>query len=207
MKLINEGAEAKIYSDRYLGVDVIVKDRIRKGYRIKEIDEVLRAQRTKGEARILYTASSNGLNVPGVLLVDGTRLYIRRIYGTSLHEYTNGSVRIPESRLSRALYDAGAYGGQLHNLDIAHGDYTPANMMLDRNGALWIIDFGLGEKTRSVEEKALDILLMKRALPKFLFAKFLSGYRKSSKDHAQILKRLAEIERRGRYQTRTLSTG
>lgn len=206
MKIIGEGAEAKIYSGKLLGVDIVIKDRIKKGYRIKEIDGILRKQRTKKEAKILYAASSSGLNVPNVLLVDGTRLYIKRIKGNGLHEYINGNLRISKTGLSRAVYTAGVCCGALHNLDIAHGDYTPANMIIDNKGVLWIIDFGLAETTRSVEEKALDLLLIRRALQKELFALFLDGYRKNCSAHAQVIQRLNEVERRGRYQTRTLIT-
>ena len=206
MKNINEGAEARIYSGRFLGTDVVIKDRIQKRYRIKELDDSIRKQRTKDEARALYAASSHGLNVPNVLLVEGATLYIRRIDGTSLHEYINGGLRMPALTLARAVYDAGVACGILHSLDISHGDYTPANMMVDRKGELWIIDFGLVERTKSVEEKALDLLLMKRAVPSRLFGPFLKGYRQGCASHAGVIKRLAEIERRGRYQTRTLLT-
>lgn len=206
MKEIGEGAEAKVYEGELLGIRIVVKDRIRKRYRIPEIDSELRQKRTKIEARLLYTASANGLNVPNVLLVDGSRLFIRKIDGKNLHEAINGSMQIVPERLNRAIYDSGVCCGALHNLDIAHGDYTPANMMVDRNGTLWIIDFGLAETTRSVEEKALDLLLMKRAVPSKLFGSFLKGYRKSCTSSVEIINRLAEIERRGRYQTRTLIT-
>jgi TP53 regulating kinase-like protein len=206
LKIINEGAEAKIYGGRFLGTDVVIKDRIQKRYRIKELDDSIRAQRTKNEARALYAASSHGLNVPNVLLVEGTNLYIRKIAGTSLHEYINGRLKMPGAMLGRAAHDAGTACGILHNLDISHGDYTPANMMIDRKGELWIIDFGLAERTRSAEEKALDLLLMKRAVSAKLFESFLKGYRKSCTSHAEIINRLMEIEQRGRYQTRTLVT-
>ncbi len=204
MKMMGEGAEAKVYSGNFLGVEVVIKDRVRKRYRIKEIDDSLRKRRTKTEARMLYAASSNGINAPNVLLVDGTKLYIRRIKARNLHEYTNGGMVMAGAKMGHALYSAGVQCGILHNIGIAHGDFTPANMMIDGDGGLWIIDFGLAEATRSAEDKALDLLLMKRAVSKGLFARFLSGYRKSSVAHAEITRRLAEIERRGRYQTRTL---
>lgn len=206
MRKIAEGAEAKIYEGDLLGIRVVVKDRVRKMYRIREIDSELRQKRTKREARLLYTASTNGLNVPNVLLVDGSRLFIRKINGKSLHEFINGALKIAPAKLNRVMHRAGIYCGALHNLDIAHGDYTPANMMLDKDDMLWIIDFGLAETTKSIEEKALDLLLMKRAVPANLFESFLKGYREGCNSHAEITGRLGEIERRGRYQTRTLLT-
>ncbi|MCL4379346.1 MAG: Kae1-associated serine/threonine protein kinase [Candidatus Marsarchaeota archaeon] len=207
MRLISEGAEARIYETRFLGMDTIVKERAAKRYRIKQLDDKLRRQRTKSEARLLYAASSHGMNVPNPLLVGLTSICMRRIRGRSLHEFTTGFARIGRARLSGALHDAGVYCGLLHNLDIAHGDYTPANLMLDNAGELWIIDFGLAKSTKSPEEKALDLLLMKRSVSQDLFQRFLAGYRKSCAYSGEMIKRLAEIERRGRYQTHTLMAG
>ncbi len=205
MKIIGEGAEAKIYQGRFLGFDTIVKDRIKKRYRIDLIDNALRKQRTKREAKILYMAATNGLMVPSVLFVGDTTLIIKKIDGVGLHEIINENT-IGESKYRDLLFLAGRYAGIMHNLNIAHGDYTPANMMLDKSNRLWIIDFGLSEITSSIEEKALDLLLMKRAIPKSLFENFLKGYRTECKDADKTIARLAEIEKRGRYQTRTLLT-
>lgn len=207
MKILSEGAEAKIYGTRFLGIDAIVKDRIAKRYRIKEIDGQIRAQRTKREARILGLASASGINTPRVMAVSKTRIYMSSINGTGLASIMRGDHSVPGGRLAEAIYNAGIAAGKLHNIDIAHGDYTPANLMIGNDGTLWVIDFGLAEITKSVEEKALDLLLMKRSLDKMLYGRFMEGYKKSSKIHSEVEKRLAEIERRGRYQTRTLMPG
>ena len=52
-KIIAQGAEAKIL----LSNNFIIKDRIKKSYRIKEIDEKIRTRRTKSEAKLLQKAS------------------------------------------------------------------------------------------------------------------------------------------------------
>jgi len=204
--MISEGAEAKIYSGKMLGIDVIVKDRIKKPYRIAEIDNPLRHQRTRTEAKILFLASSSGLNVPSVLLIGRTTLTIKKIDGIALHKIIDENT-LPPKKLKKIISSAGTYAAMLHDLDISHGDLTPANMMVDKRGGLWIIDFGLAEMTPSIEEKALDLLLMKRSISGAMFNAFLDGYKKKSKRCAEILPRLNEIERRGRYQTRTLLTG
>ncbi len=147
------------------------------------------------------------MNVPNVLLVERTSICMGRIRGRSLHEFTMGLARIGSARLGRAMHDAGVCCGMLHNIGIAHGDYTPANLMLDNADRIWIIDFGLAESTKSTEEKALDLLLMKRSVRPGLFRRFLAGYRKSCGSSGEIMGRLAEIEKRGRYQARTLMAG
>jgi len=54
MKILFQGAEAKIF----LIEDKIVKDRIPKSYRIPELDNKIREQRTKKETKLLNKASS-----------------------------------------------------------------------------------------------------------------------------------------------------
>ncbi len=58
--------------------------------------------------------------------------------------------------------------------------------------------------TGSMEDKALDLLLMKRSINTMQFRAFADGYKAQGKDAAGVMKRLGEIEKRGRYQTRTL---
>ena len=94
--------------------------------------------------------------------------------------------------------------GRLHDSGIAHGDYTPANIIVGKDGP-HVIDFGLSELTYSVEEDALDVLLMKRSIAKTSYLGFIEGYRRSNPKAVEVLKRLVVVERRGRYQTRTLS--
>ena len=62
MKLIAQGAEAKIYESG----DSILKHRIKKSYRLKQLDDKLRKDRTRAEARILKRASRAGIQVPSV---------------------------------------------------------------------------------------------------------------------------------------------
>ena len=51
--LIGKGAEADISKGRYIEWESITKERIKKGYRIKELDELIRIRRTVKEARFL----------------------------------------------------------------------------------------------------------------------------------------------------------
>ena len=64
MKLIAQGAEAKLYKDRGL----LIKYRAPKEYRIQEIDGRLRKSRTRREARILQKLA--GLDFPSPRLVE-----------------------------------------------------------------------------------------------------------------------------------------
>ena len=190
---ISNGAEANVYRSNMLGINCIVKARQKKAYRAALLDNEIREQRTRTEARILALARRQGINTPSLLLVSKYNITMEFIDGKLLSEITN----------DKYMGDAGIMLGSLHNNNIAHGDFTPANIMLS-NDKLWVIDFGLSEITESIESKALDLLLMKRSIKPINFKRFLLSYKKSSKEHKSITAKLKELEMRGRYQNRTL---
>ena len=196
---ISEGAEAFVYEAQVFGLDTVIKSRIRKMYRIRDIDERIRTTRTKKEARVLSIASKAGICVPAVLLVDKYDICMERIKGENLNLLLKS-----ETYADKIFYQLGIYAGLMHNVGITHGDYTPANIMVDKKGKPWVIDFGLSEMTNSLEEAALDLLLMKRSISQGQFEVFIDSYKKHCKNAAEIIKRLTDIEKRGRYQTRTL---
>ena len=45
--LMEKGAEANIYSGQWMDQEILIKKRIPKSYRIKELDSYLRKKRTK----------------------------------------------------------------------------------------------------------------------------------------------------------------
>ena len=69
-KVIGIGAEARLYRTKWRGRDVVVKHRIPKLYRHKEIDDKLRQGRTKGEARLLALARMAGVRTPIIYDID-----------------------------------------------------------------------------------------------------------------------------------------
>lgn len=194
MKMISEGAEAKIYEIDLFGAKAIMKRREEKKYRVKELDQKLRKERTKAEARIMARLL-HVLNVPKIAGAGQFSIIMEKLEGRLLKD-----MRITPLQIS----EAGRILGKMHEMNIAHGDFTPANLMSCKNG-LYVIDFGLSEMTNSFEEKALDMLLMKRSIPKDLYLIFERSYSKSFSEHAVVLERLKEIEKRGRYQIRTLA--
>ena len=75
MKFIAQGAESKLF----LSKDKVIKDRFRKTYRIKEIDDRLRKSRTKREAKILDKLKKTGFPIPRLIKTNETdTLEIRR---------------------------------------------------------------------------------------------------------------------------------
>lgn len=199
MKILAEGAEAIVYGTELGGIAALLKRRMQKRYRIKEMDTKIRTARSRNEARIIAEVSKAGINSPRLLLFDGYDIYMTKIGGEKLNQILDSG-----KTNTRLFEEIGVMLGRLHNADVAHGDYTPANIIVGRDGP-YVIDFGLSEITTSMEEKSLDVLLMKRSIAKSGYSSFITGYKRSSTRSKEVLERLAIVERRGRYQVRTLS--
>ncbi len=198
---ISEGAEAELYASSFAGIGAVIKRRLRKRYRVAALDEEIRSERTRREARLMSAANLGGVRTPHVLLVGPQELWMERIAGETLNRILErgGTVR------AEAFETAGAYLGLLHAAGIVHGDYTPANIMLDGR-MVYVIDFGLGGRSLGEEDRAIDLLLMKRSIRMGSYRAFVRGYAGAFAGSGRVLERLGEIEERGRYSTRTLLT-
>ncbi len=195
------GAEAELYKTRVLGEKAVVKKRGEKKYRVKELDEKLRRTRTRTEARILAEAKKTGVRVPAILEISEYEITMELVEGKLLREKLNEK---NDRSISRVLSIAGSYLASLHNANIVHGDFTPANIIVSKAKPV-IIDFGLGGFSREQEDKAVDLLLMKKALAdKKKYSAFLHAYAKKASNAPAILKQLEEIEQRGRYVVRAM---
>lgn len=94
----------------------------------------------------------------------------------------------------RECEEAGRILARLHEADIIHGDYTPANLIKDDR--IHVIDFGLGFISSDIEDKAVDVFTMLRAIDEK--DAFLEGYTAYGKA-GSVLKRLKKVEKRVRY--------
>ena len=194
--LIYQGAEAKIFLDN----SVILKSRVPQSYRHKTLDDKIRVQRTRREAKVLSKALESGANVPKVLVVEKFDLQMQFIEGDRLSEKLNS---YNESKQFSIMREIGVQTAIIHDNNIIHGDLTTSNIIFS-NRKIFLIDFGLGFVSRKIEDKAVDIHLIKQALEakhfqnhKDLFEKFLEGY--NPKEKQKILARLEAVEKRGRY--------
>lgn len=202
-KLIAQGAEAKIFLDK----SIVSKERIPKGYRHPQLDEQIRRQRTKREGRILHKALSLNIQVPKILNANEKgeprskfNLELDYIDGDRLSETLNSYDEKLQFRIMKKL------GGQvslLHENNLIHGDLTTSNTIW-KDDKVFIIDFGLGFVSTKIEDKAVDLHLIKQALEakhfqnhEDLFKNFCKGYK--WEDANKILERLVVVEKRGRY--------
>lgn len=196
-KLIFQGAEAKVY----LQDNIITKDRIPKSYRHKDLDNQIRKSRTKRESKLLAKALSQNIQVPKILNTEKFSLTIEYLEGDKLSNTLNSYEKKKQLETMKKL---GKETSKLHAADIIHGDLTTSNCILKGN-KIYIIDFGLGKISHKIEDKAVDLHLIKEALEakhfqnsKELFISFLEGYT-TSEDSKKTIERLTIVENRGRY--------
>ncbi|NHV98675.1 MAG: Kae1-associated serine/threonine protein kinase [Thaumarchaeota archaeon] len=200
IKTLYQGAEAIVDLCEWLGREVVVKTRIAKSYRVRELDDLIRRSRTIREASLLSSAKKAGVETPFIYHVNPVEGWILMSYvkGESLRSM-QGSSMFP-SLVNRL----GSIVGKLHAAGIVHGDLTPANVIIS-GGRLVLIDFGLGEYSNEVEKKAEDIYMLVSSLAplpdhEVLAKMFLEGYRSSAGESAgRVEERLREISVRGRY--------
>jgi Kae1-associated kinase Bud32 len=70
MQIIKRGAEAILYLDEFESQKVLVKERIKKSYRIGQIDQKLRKERTRKEVKLLTEARKVGVGTTKIFHVD-----------------------------------------------------------------------------------------------------------------------------------------
>ena len=200
--LIAKGAESNIVKSSYLGMDAVLKNRISKNYRIPEIDNKIRKARTKLEAKLLSDVKKAGVVTPILYDVDlhDKTILMEEIKGDLVKDIINEDL----------AYEIGENIAKFHNLNIIHGDITSSNMMVNDENQLVFIDFGLGRYSDLFEDKAVDLLVLKKSLQSIdyntaikIFDKVLEGYADEYNDDSlnreQIIKKINEIESRGRY--------
>ncbi len=195
MRMLSEGAEAKVFETDIFGRSAVAKCRYAKTYRIAELDEVLRKTRTKKEARAMHRASEAGVRTPGILGLGKFTIYMEKVEGMMLKDIPGQEADYGE--MGRML-------ARMHNANVVHGDFTPANIVVGASG-ISVIDFGLSDISDSVEDKAIDLFLMKRAVSREQYGRMEKEYARECRQAKLTISRLAEIEKRGRYQIRTLA--
>ncbi|MEM4700310.1 MAG: Kae1-associated kinase Bud32 [Candidatus Nezhaarchaeales archaeon] len=202
-KRIKKGAEAELYLTQWLGTPAIIKRRIPKPYRRPDFDLQLRKARTLKEASLMLAAKRQGVPVPSLLCVDvvETSLVMEYIEGPTLRD-----LLVAGTDVNWAMHQVGRYVGRLHRGGLVHGDLTTSNMIIS-GGRVFLLDFGLGDYSTSIEARGVDLHLMLRALESLvpskareLFSIVLKGYAEMMGGLTQeVVKRALLVRSRGRY--------
>jgi N6-L-threonylcarbamoyladenine synthase/protein kinase Bud32 len=207
-QLLAKGAEANIYPDHYLNEEVLIKKRVAKGYRIKEIDTYLRKKRTKNEAKLLAEAKRCGVITPLVYDADlkEQSITMEKVRGIEVKKIFSSEDPLDLDQIRAISRTIGENVARLHDCGLIHGDLTTSNLLLEGDGkSVVFIDFGLGKFSDLVEDKGVDLLVFKKAIngthhniSQECFEHILKGY-ESARDYKEVVAKIEEIEGRGRY--------
>jgi len=187
-----KGAEATVSIED----DRVTKRRQPRAYRHPALDERLRRERTRAEARLTVEARRAGVPTPLLYDVDlaETTLVFQRVGDADLREVVS----------ERRVEAVGRRLATIHEAGFVHGDLTTRNVRVDTEAdRLFLIDFGLGYHTDDPEDHAMDL---------HVFAQSLAGTEDDAETLAaaaerayadvgetSVLAQLREIEGRGRY--------
>ncbi|GBC72990.1 hypothetical protein HRbin04_00385 [archaeon HR04] len=221
--LIKRGAEADIYLVEWYGRQAISKVRKRKQYMHEMLDREIRRKRTLHEVEMINMAKRAGVTTPLIYFVDpnNAEIVMQYIEGELARDLIYQGFNIGWIAMMMGIYTA-----RLHAKDIVHGDLTTSNFIVYNNATtssnnssndnvsvddakrLVLIDFGLSFYSSRLEDKAVDIRLIKEVMSSAhadlfdeLFNNFVQGYSSvvGNEYTSRILKKVREIEKRGRY--------
>ena len=177
---------------------------MKKSYRISELDERLRKLRTRRETKLLEKALEK-IPVPKIIESDekSKEIIMEFIDGKKISDNLDD---FPEKKQLEIFRQIGENISKLHDSSIIHGDLTTSNMIFnEENNKVYFIDFGLGFRSHKIEDKAVDIHLLKQALEakhfknwEKLFEEVIKSY-SISKDYEKVFERFKKVEKRGRY--------
>jgi len=204
MKLLKKGAEADIYLTQWDGLPAILKIRKAKNYRNPILDAKIRKQRTIRESQTISEVKSFGIPSPLVYFVNFKKssILMQEIPGIPIHD-------LPDSKIIKLSREMGKLVGIMHKNGIMHGDLTTSNFILSKN-KVYVIDFGLSQKSFKPEDHAVDLRLIKEILNsahakimESAWKNFLLGYKLvvGPTKCIKITQLVSVIESRGRYAT------
>jgi TP53 regulating kinase and related kinases len=205
-RLLYRGAEADVLLGRWQGIEAVFKTRKPLTYRLRALDDTIRRQRTIREAEMIHLAKDAGVSAPFMFAVDvpGATLVMEYIRGERLKDLLPSCGEKGAKDVFRSF---GASAARLHRSGVMHGDLTTANVVV-RSEGLVFIDFGLAIRSTRVEDRAVDIRLIKETLtgahPGLAAAALDALYEGYAMEAGpamakSVMRQLRSIERRGRY--------
>jgi len=205
--LLKKGAEASLFIADWQGRRVVIKQRLPKTYRPPQLDLTIRRYRTIHEPQLMHEAKRAGVPTPLIYLVDveNASITMEYIEGIQVKKLVDSICEADRAELCQGI---GEEVGKLHVHGIVHGDLTTSNMILNQEGRVFLVDFGLGERSEELEAQGVDLHLLRHALQSThfrvaeeCFHAVLEGYTAVVGAHRmqEVLGKIREIEKRGRY--------
>ncbi len=199
--LLSEGAEAKIYLEKNKNKKIILKERIKKNYRHKKLDEKIVYSRTKKEYKILKKLEENTKNKTSLFFNKAieykkNKLKLQYIEGKELQKKDYENKKIIREIAKKIFL--------MHKNKIIHGDITPKNILKTKEEKIYFIDFGLSYFSERIEDKVYDLYMTKETFSQKFYKKLLEEYKtlyKKENEEKKFLlleERIKRIEERGK---------
>lgn len=206
---VSEGAEAEIRAVDWWGFAALLKARGSKKYRPKALDERLRRERTRTEARLLVEARRLGVRTPLIydLDVERCQLVLEALPGPTLKAVLEDA-SLPPATVVQAVRTFGTALGRLHAGRVAHGDLTSSNVLFPEGpqGPVAVLDLSMGTRNAGLEELGIDLHLVEEDLKALsarapsLIRAFHAGYAEGNPSGAKDVRARAKaIRGRVRY--------
>lgn len=164
---VSRGAEASLRRVDWWGFPALLKERDAKSYRPKSLDDRLRRERTRTEARLLVEARRSGVRTPLIYDIDVARhrIVLEELPGPTLRALLEDPTLPPES-LHASVRAFGVALGKLHAGRIAHGDLTSSNVLFPDGptGPPAFLDLSMGTRSPGIEELGIDLHLVEEDL-------------------------------------------
>jgi Kae1-associated kinase Bud32 len=164
---VSRGAEASLRKVDWWGFPALLKERDLKSYRPKALDDRIRRERTRNEARLLVDARRLGVRTPLIYDIDlpRHRLTLEELPGPTLRQLLEDP-NVPTEDLPVAVRAFGRALGVLHAGSIAHGDLTSSNVLFPEGprGAPAFLDLSMGTRSPGIEELGIDLHLVEEDL-------------------------------------------
>ena len=155
-----------VFETDFAGRACVIKERVKKSYRLPVLDKKLSHRRLVQEVRCILKCRRAGVLAPIIFLVDENkcRLYLEKVQGGSLKDYLRRAYKIgtmtskEKSAMLRMMrvfcygvdpkygplalkkaYQIGKAIAKMHDADIVHGDLTTSNMMQSTDDAADVV--------------------------------------------------------------------
>jgi Kae1-associated kinase Bud32 len=204
---LHRGAEADLYTFNLNPWRAVLKRRVRKLYRLQEMDRSIRLERTTREALALRSAKECGVRTPCLLCVlpDDCSIVMTFIDGRLARDSLDS---LDSITVRTVLHDIGLQIGIMHQNQLTHGDLTTSNIIVDSSMKSHLIDFGMSNSNAEVEDMGVDIHLLHRSMAtshvmdsKSFARAIWRGYSRAAgaRQERKVRTKVAKIARRGRY--------
>ena len=176
-----------------------------KVYLNPKLDFEIRIRRTLHEPIFSTKVREAGVSTPLIYFVDPAiaEIVMQYIPGKRVKD-----ILITNTHFDFICKELGRNIAKLHSKQLIHGDLTTSNFILLESQKIAFIDFGLSFYSNRLEDKAVDLHLIKEVLTsahsqvaKGAFKSILIGYEEilGSNRLYDIVAKISEIEERGRY--------